>query len=237
LWAFNEEIVVRAIRRCKIPVVTGVGHETDTTLADFAADLRCATPTAAAEAVTPDTESLTNLIAGQIDRLESALNHQLQASAQRLDSATARLRHPRDRLAHQADKLASLTERLRIGWRLRYQDKHGHLSRWSQQLQMHSPQTQVNDISARIEKARTHLVERLNQDLTQHHHRLTGAEGQIKALSPSATLDRGFAIVQLAGKDAPVRSAKTLRPGDAIVTRFASGTANAEVTSTQSGED
>ena len=237
LWAFNEEVVVRAIRRCKIPVVTGVGHETDTTLADFAADLRCATPTAAAEAVTPDSESLTNLIAGQIDRLESALDHQLQASAQRLDNTAARLRHPRDRLTHQADKLASLTERLRTGWRLRYQDKHGHLSRWSQQLQMHSPRAQVNEISARIEKAHTHLVERLNQGLTQLHHRLSGAEGQLKALSPSATLERGFAIVQLAGKNTLVRSEKTLRPGDAIVTRFASGTANAEVTSTQSGED
>ena len=148
-----------------------------------------------------------------------------------------RLRHPRDRLTHQADKLATLIDRLRIGWRLRYQDKHGHLFRWTQQLQMRSPQAQANEIAARIEKARTRLVERLNQDLTQQHHRLAGAEGQLKALSPSATLDRGFAIVQLAGKNTLVRSAKSLRSGDAIVTRFASGTANAEVTSTQSGED
>ena len=106
-----------------------------------------------------------------------------------------------------------------------------------EQLQLRSPQTHVNEIAARIEKERTHLEERLNQYITQHRHRLTGAEGQLKALRPSATLDRGFAIVQLAGKNALVRSAKTLRAGDAIVTRFASGTANAEVTSTQSGED
>ncbi|MGB1447596.1 MAG: exodeoxyribonuclease VII large subunit, partial [Arenicellales bacterium] len=81
--------------------------------------------------------------------------------------------------------------------------------------------------------ARTRLLDRLNQDLTQQHHRLTQAAAQLKALSPSATLDRGFAIVQVAGKEAVVRSATVLKPGDAIITRFANGTANAEVTSTQ----
>ena len=233
LWAFNEEVVVRAIRKCKLPVVSGVGHETDTTLADFAADLRCATPTAAAEAVTPDIESLTGLIDGQSFRLGSALDRQLQASAQRLDNAMARLRHPSDRLAYQTEKLSSLSERLKTGWRLEFQNKHARLARYAQQLQMRSPQTQVAEISARIKTARTRLLNRLNQGLTQQHHRLTQAAAQLKALSPSATLDRGFAIVQVAGKEAVVRSATALKPGDAIVTRFASGTANAEVTSTQ----
>ena len=233
LWAFNEEVVVRAIRKCKLPVVSGVGHETDTTLADFAADLRCATPTAAAEAVTPDIESLTALIDGQSFRLGSALDRQRQTSAQRLDNAMARLRHPSDRLAYQAEKLLSLGERLKTGWRLKYQNEHARLTRCAQLLQMRSPQTQVAEISARIKTARTRLLDRLNQDLTQQHHRLTQAAAQLKALSPSATLDRGFAIVQVAGKEAVVRSATALKPGDAIVTRFASGTANAEVTSTQ----
>ena len=233
LWAFNEEVVVRAIRKCKLPVVSGVGHETDTTLADFAADLRCATPTAAAEAVTPDIESLTGLIDGQSFRLGSALDRQLQTSAQRLDNAMARLRHPSDRLAYQAEKLLSLGERLKNGWRLKHQNQHARLTRCAQLLQLRSPQTQVSEISARIKTARTRLLDRLNQDLTQQHHRLTQAAAQLKALSPSATLDRGFAIVQVAGKEAVVRSATALKPGDAIVTRFANGTANAEVTSTQ----
>ena len=233
LWAFNEEVVVRAIRKCKLPVVSGVGHETDTTLADFAADLRCATPTAAAEAVTPDIESLTGLIDGQGFRLGSALDRQRQTSAQRLDNAMARLRHPSDRLAYQAEKLLSLGERLKNGWRLKHQNQHARLTRCAQLLQLRSPQTQVSEISARIKTARTRLLDRLNQDLTQQHHRLTQAAAQLKALSPSATLDRGFAIVQVAGKEAVVRSATVLKPGDAIITRFANGTANAEVTSTQ----
>ena len=236
LWAFNEEIVVRAIGKCKLPVVSGVGHETDTTLADFAADLRCATPTAAAEAVTPDIESLTGLIDGQIFRLGSALDRQRQTSAQRLDNAMARLRHPSDRLTYQAEKLLSLGERMKTGWRLEHQNQHARLTRCGQKLQMHSPQTEVAEISSRIKTARTRLLNRLHQDLTQQHHRLEQAAAQLKALSPTATLDRGFAIVQVAGKETVVRSAATLKPGDAIVTRFANGTANAEVTSTQPGD-
>ena len=142
-----------------------------------------------------------------------------------------------DRLAYQAEKLSSLSERLKTGWRLEYQSKQGRLTRSAQELQMRSPQAQVGEVSARMDTARTRLLDRLNQGLTQQHHRLTQAAAQLKALSPSATLDRGFAIVQVAGKEAVVRSATSLKPGDAIVTRFASGTANADVTSTQPGDD
>lgn len=237
LWAFNEEAVVRAIRRCKIPVVTGVGHETDFTLADFAADLRCATPTAAAESVSPDAKALTDLVRGQAERLGATLNYQLQASAQRLDSASARLRHPSERLSHQVDRLESLIERLQSGWQLRHQDQKGQVIQNAQRLQLVSPRARLNNLAIRITSGRTLLAERLKQRLIHRTQALVGCESQLKALSPLATLGRGFAIVQLEHKETIVRSASTLQPGNTIVARFAKGRARAKVKSVQPAKD
>ncbi|HCX87988.1 MAG TPA: exodeoxyribonuclease VII large subunit [Gammaproteobacteria bacterium] len=237
LWAFNEETVVRAIRRCKIPVVTGVGHETDFTLADFAADLRCATPTAAAESVSPDAKALADQLLAQTERLGTALDYQLQASAQRLDSASARLRHPSERLSHQIDRLESLGERLRFGWQLRYRDQQGRVTQNRQRLQLVSPRARLNGLAVRIASSQKLLTERLNQRLAHTTQALAGFEGQLKALSPLATLDRGFAIVQLENKKPIVRSASALEPGDTIVARFARGSARAKVKSVDNSGD
>ncbi|MGA1697116.1 MAG: exodeoxyribonuclease VII large subunit, partial [Arenicellales bacterium] len=98
LWAFNEETVARAVHRSKIPVVVGVGHETDVTLADYAADHRAATPTAAAEAVTPDTAEIFRTLSALRDQMHEAMGYRFRVDAQRIDSTARRLRHPRERL-------------------------------------------------------------------------------------------------------------------------------------------
>jgi len=229
LWAFSEESVVRAIRDCKVPVVTGVGHETDFTLADFAADLRCATPTAAAESVSPDAGALLRLIDGCAERLETTLAYQLRASAQRLDGAAVRLRHPSERMLLQVEKLERLVERLKLGWRFRFQKQREQTARNAQQLQLTSPRVRLINFSTRIKTCRTLLTERLNRRLTQRLQELAGLESQLKALSPLATLGRGFAIVQLEKEGTIVRSASMLQPGDSVMTRFAKGRAYANV--------
>ena len=237
LWAFNEESIVRAIRDCKVPVVTGVGHETDFTLADFAADFRCATPTAAAESVSPDAGALLRLIDGCAERLETTLAYQLRTSAQRLDGAAVRLRHPSERMLLQVEKLERLVERLRLGWRFRIQKQREQTTRNTQRLQLTSPLVRLNNFSTRIKTCRTLLTERLNRRLTQRVQELTGLESQLKALSPLATLGRGFAIVQLEEGGKIVRSASTLQPGDSIVARFARGRAHAKVKTVEPTED
>ena len=229
LWAFSEESVVRAIRDCKVPVVTGVGHETDFTLADFAADFRCATPTAAAESVSPDAGALLRLIDGCAERLETTLAYQLRASAQRLDGAAVRLRHPTERMLLQVEKLERLVERLKLGWRFRFQKQREQTARNAQQLQLTSPRVRLINFSTRIKTCRTLLTERLNRRLTQRLQELAGLESQLKALSPLATLGRGFAIVQLEKEGTIVRSASMLQPGDSVMTRFAKGRAYANV--------
>ena len=237
LWAFNEESIVRAIRDCKVPVVTGVGHETDFTLADFAADFRCATPTAAAESVSPDAGALLRLIDGCAERLETTLAYQLRTSAQRLDGAAVRLRHPSERMLLQVEKLERLVERLRLGWRFHFQKQREQTARNAQQLQLTSPLVRLINFATGIKTCRTLLTERLNRRLTQRVQELTGLESQLKALSPLATLGRGFAIVQLEEEGTIVRSASTLRPGDSIVTRFAKGRAYANVKTVEPTED
>ena len=237
LWAFNEESIVRAVRDCKVPVVTGVGHETDFTLADFAADFRCATPTAAAESVSPDAGALLRLIDGCAERLETTLAYQLRTSAQRLDGAAVRLRHPSERMLLQVEKLERLVERLRLGWRFRIQKQREQTTRNTQRLQLTSPLVRLNNFSTRIKTCRTLLTERLNRRLTQRVQELTGLESQLKALSPLATLGRGFAIVQLGEEGKIVHSASTLQPGDSIVARFARGRAHAKVKTVESTED
>jgi exodeoxyribonuclease VII large subunit len=229
LWAFNEEVVVRAVRDCTVPVVTGVGHETDFTLADFAADLRCATPTAAAEAVSPDANALSRLVNRHAERLGATLGYQLQASAQRLDGAAARLRHPSEQMSYHFERLEHLVERLRFGWQFRYQRQMAQTTRNAQQLRLTSPRARLSNFVNRIGTCRTLLKERLNQRLAQSTQQLAGLESQLKALSPAATLGRGFAIVHLEDQGTIVRSAATLQPGDSVVARFAKGRAYASV--------
>jgi exodeoxyribonuclease VII large subunit len=114
LWAFNDERVARAIRACVVPVVTGIGHEIDFTIADFAADARAPTPSAAAESVVPDRRSWVAALGRSAERLEMAMRRELRGAASRLDTALQRLSlaHPGVRLAQQQQRLDDLEQRI-----------------------------------------------------------------------------------------------------------------------------
>jgi exodeoxyribonuclease VII large subunit len=186
LWAFNEEIVARAIFDCAIPLVTGIGHETDVTIADFAADLRAATPTAAAELASPD-------------RLEWL--RRVRLLAERLDNALQR------RFAHQRQRLAELTRR----------------------LDRAQPRQRLRDRAQRLDDLDQRLRAAVRQRLTAVSQRLRGLSGHLHALSPLATLERGYAIVRRQPDGGILRRADAARVGDTVDALLSQGRLRCEV--------
>jgi exodeoxyribonuclease VII large subunit len=189
LWCFNDERVARAIRRCAIPVITGIGHEIDFTIADFAADLRAPTPSGAAELVVPDGRTLLATFAGVQAQLQRCMARALTRATERYENLAQRLTraHPGTRLRQQVQRLDELDLRLRRAWESRF---------------------------------------------TRAQQRLLLAQRGLDAISPLATLDRGFAIVTRPDGSV-VQDAASLSPGDAIEARLARGVVQAQVTKTR----
>nr|WP_201492786.1 exodeoxyribonuclease VII large subunit [Rubrivivax sp. A210] len=209
LWSFNDERVVRAIAACPLPVVCGVGHETDLTLADLAADLRAATPTAAAELAAPALAELLAQLQARQAALQVAAERMLQARAQRLDTLALRLGQPARSLAGQGQRLI---------------DTAARLSRALRQQQQ-----------AELEACRA-LAQRLGRgaarQLESQAHGLEAAALRLQAHDPHRVLQRGYAWIE-AADGRPVVSALALRPGQAVRAVWADGHAQAQVLSVQ----
>lgn len=193
LWSFNEEIVARAIRDSTIPVISGVGHEVDFTIADFAADRRAPTPSGAAEVAVPDAAEWLRRLNKDAGRLRLAMQRRLGALAERLEWQRRRLEvtHPGHRLRQHGQRLDELELRRRQAMRYR-----------------------LGALNARADSAALRL----------------------NAVSPLATLDRGYAIVSRASDDSIIRQASAVETGDDIGIRLAQGELEARVTSVRRGD-
>lgn len=227
LWAFNEACVARAIRACPIPVVCGVGHETDFTIADFAADLRAPTPTAAAEMIAPARGELL----GQLAELQVAMQRQLRRSieqhALRLDSAARRLLPPSERLARQRDHLRHLAQRLNIA-ASRLHEAAAHRCTTLQQRLLRS-RPQFLPLHHRTDLILSRLCAAYDRVRQQRAARLARLADSLDHLNPLAVLGRGYALVR-DEKGAIVTDAATMEPSAAIHVYLAHGRLDAEVT-------
>jgi len=204
LWAFNEEIVARAVFESRLPIVSGVGHETDFTICDFVADVRAPTPTAAAALASPDRVALAEAVAALRRRLARDLARIVERGAQRLDHAARRLLTPAERLARNRERVAQLGRRLRIA---ATRDQQARAA-------------EVRALSPRLRRA---------LPLRERAQRVASLRNALSHLDPTQVLARGYSIVRDASGHVRVTSAG-LGAGDALDITFSEGGADVTVT-------
>lgn len=229
LWAFNDEALARAIRACPVPVVSGVGHETDFTIADFVADLRAPTPTAAAELVSAGYHEAALHLAQWQRALATEIDNRLHGLAQRVDRAALRLIHPRERLRRSADTVAALQRRLTQALARQQERRRARLALAAQRLAARRP-----DIT-RADKHREQLALQLEQGirrlLRDRHQRLGTLASHLAHLAPQAVLQRGYSITRDAAGNI-VRASGDVAEDAGITVQLAHGSLTARVTGT-----
>ena len=222
LWPFNEEIVARAIAASELPVVSAVGHEVDFTIADMAADHRAATPSAAAEMLSPDQRELQQRLQVLEASLVRLMRRKLADAQIRLDHLRARLKHPGAQLREQAQRLDDLEQRLILAQKNLLQRKRGELALLESRLRAQSPLPRIQ----RLQRENGLLCQRLESAMQQRiahaGERLAHLAQMLDSLSPLATLARGYAIISDASGEV-VSDADSVKAGDRVSARLANG--------------
>ncbi|MBV6305968.1 exodeoxyribonuclease VII large subunit [Candidimonas humi] len=226
LWSFNDEALARMIASSPVPVISGVGHETDFTIADFAADLRAPTPTAAAELCCRARSECLRSIETALGALQNQQRRLLERAALRLDRAVAMLVPPAQRLARQRDVLHGLCDRLQRAGAAAAQQRRARLDALRARLLQATP----DPARARLEllRHRQQLARAAERVLALRRARLDAAAQMLEALSPRKILGRGYALVRDAS-GALVYDARALQPGDRLALELAQGGAQVSV--------
>jgi exodeoxyribonuclease VII large subunit len=253
LWSFNTEIVARAILDSRIPVVAGIGHEVDTTIADLVADLRAATPTAAAQAVVPDQLEILAQLASASSLLCGAVQRKVAQSSQQVDELSARLssqlheqfsqfarvlgdlggrlaaQHPRARLAHQLRRIESLAGRMR--WALGQISSRldRALSELAWRLRQHRPSVLAQQARERLAGVKNRLGQSADRLVAVRSQRLDVLGRQLAAFDPRAVLRRGYSMTTIQSTGELLTAADQVRAGERLISELAAGRIESDV--------
>ena len=231
LWCFNNEIVARTIAASQIPIISAVGHEVDVTIADFVADMRAPTPSAAAELVSRDNSHKEQAFAAKRARLVSAIRHLLMKQAQSTHALKFRLekQHPSYQLQKQSQLLDDLDMRLRRGM-AQYLKQHAQrVERKQHQLQLNSPVKRLGEQKLHLQRSEQKLLDAMDKTLLTTRHQLAMAAEKLETVSPLATLKRGYSITHSASKQT-VSSIEDVNVGEVIKTQVEDGVIESQVT-------
>ena len=225
LMAFNDEDVVRAVSACQTPIVCAVGHETDFTLADLAADRRAPTPSAAAELVSPDVRELAARFTAQVSSLRRLVERRLSHDRLRGNSLIRRLEqaHPGRRLMRQQQRLDELEARMSRRLRQRMDHVDAHLAHLVRRLAAQTPRRRIRLLAELIRALDTRLRRATVTRLVSAKHRADALTRELNAVSPLATLGRGYAIVRRELDGSVVTRASAVDPGETVETQLAAG--------------
>ena len=222
LWCFNEEAVARAVAACATPIVSAVGHETDVSIADFVADVRAPTPSAAAELLAPDSSDLQRRLDSLQRRLTLRMQHLLAARQMQLEGLRRRLRHPGERLRQQAQRLDELELRLQRAMALRLQTASERLARLDTRLAGQHPERLLGLLRQRLEHLGQRLPRAIQAGLRERRQRLEATVQTLQVVSPLATLGRGYSIL-LDDRGRAVRRAADTVPGQRLSAKLHEG--------------
>jgi exodeoxyribonuclease VII large subunit len=237
LWAFNEEVVARAIYACPIPIVAGIGHEVDITIADFVADQRAPTPTAAAELVSPNQQEWRQRLLQLHTRLQRTAVRSIETRQQQLRYVSSRLPQPARRLEERLQRLDELALRRNHAMQHLLRHRTAAVSMMQERLQQFSPLQRLDQYRLQNHNLGQRLLTGLRHRLQRHQQQLHHLAHTLDTVSPLATLSRGYAIVTTAADDKIVRRASEVNPGDAIHTRLAQGRLVSTVTKIDESQD
>ncbi|WP_318388837.1 exodeoxyribonuclease VII large subunit [Enterobacter sp.] len=230
LWSFNDERVARAIFASVIPVVSAVGHETDVTIADFVADLRAPTPSAAAEMVSRNQLELLRQLQNGQQRLEMAMDYYLANRNRRFTQLFHRLQqqHPQLRLARQQTVLERLRQRMNQAVESHLKRAGQRQIRITQRLNQQTPQSRIHRAQSHMQQLEYRLTQNMHERLGSTRERFGNAITHLEAVSPLATLARGYSVTT-ASDGKVLKQAKQVSPGDVLTTRVSDGWVESEV--------
>ncbi len=234
LWSFNDERVARAIADCAMPVISGVGHETDVTIADFVADVRAPTPTAAAELAATPREDWFAAVGQHADDLTDALRRQLDDRTQTLDWLAHRLQSPGAAIRHQQLRLSTLQSRLQHATTTPLVAARYRLDKVRQRLMHALPDTRM--AQTRLSAQATQLSAAYTSRLGAHHYKLDALRGKLELLAPQRTLERGYAILR-DEQGAIIRRTAQLQAPQRLALTVAEGSAHIEISRVEPDKD